>query len=88
MITHIFHDKNGTIKSLAFQSIRVQGTLELQSDAEGELVTVADIKEDFPESDHIDPEAEGSRDQLRRISHEIRTGFRLDVKRKRLEKLK
>lgn len=89
MIAHIIHDSSGKIISVVFQGTEVEGELELQPQTEGELVTTVDLSEVFPEST-VDTGAGsgGPRRDLYQIARDIRSGFRLDVKRKKLERLK
>jgi hypothetical protein len=49
MLAHIIHDDRGTIKSVIFQGTEVQGDLEIQSEGKGDLVTVVDLTEVYPE---------------------------------------
>jgi hypothetical protein len=89
MIAHIIHDKDGTIKSIVFQGTEIEGDLEIQSDTRGELVTPIDLSQVFPEG-ALDTGAgpESSRHRLYLMARDIRSGFRLDPKRKTLERLK
>ena len=87
MIAHIIHDSGGRIISIAFQGTEVEGSLEIQSDKKDELVTTVDLDEVFPES-RIDMGAERSRHHLHLLAREIQTGFRIDARRKTLERLK
>jgi hypothetical protein len=89
MIAHIIHDDGGRIRSVVIQATEVEGELEIRSDQEGELVTVVDLSEILPESVvDMDADSESSRHHLYLIARDIRSGFRVDAKRRKLERLK
>jgi hypothetical protein len=87
MIAHIIHDSSGAIKSIAFQSTEVDGQFEVRSVDKDDSVTAADLSEVFPEN-AVDQGTGSSRHLLYLLARDIRTGFRVNVKRKTLEKLK
>jgi hypothetical protein len=91
MIAHIFHDTSGTIKSVVLQGTEVEGELSIQPVNEDELVTAVDVDLDevFRESAVGTGAGPGSSGHhLNLIARDIRSGFRLDVQRKTLERLK
>ena len=89
MIAHIIHDSGGTIKSVVFQGTEVEGELRIQAANEGELVTTVELDEIFQESPVATRDRlGGSGHHLFLLARDIRSGFRLDLQRKTLERLK
>jgi hypothetical protein len=87
MVALIIHDSQGTIRSVTLQATGAESDLEIQPHKD-EAVTAVDLSEVFP-GGAVDTGAnsESSKDYLR-IGRDIRNNFRLDVKRKKLERLK
>ncbi len=80
MKAHIIHDERGRIKSIAFESGDVEGSLEISSDFTGDAVTTLDLDEALPR---------GATDtDLSSLAEKIRTGFRVDKDRRKLDKLR
>jgi hypothetical protein len=86
---HILYDKEGAIGAVVFQATELDGELEIQPQ-EGQYVTTVDLSVAFPEnSADTGVRGAGSEDpsrQLYLIARNLRNGYRVDPRGKRLEK--
>jgi hypothetical protein len=86
MLAHIIHDADGTVRSVIFQSPEIEGgELEIESENDDDLITIVNLEESFPEI-AVDAGAGLSRHHLYVLARDIRTNFRVDSKRKTLER--
>ena len=89
MIAHIIHDKSGKVISVAFQASNVKGQLEIQSDRDGEFVTVVDLSKVLPDSgEYGGPDSAQFRYRVNEMARDICSGYQVDFGRKTLKKMK
>ena len=87
MIAHIVHDDSGRIKSVVIQASELEGELEIHPPEQGDMVTTVELRDVFPEiAVDSGDDAGSSKHQLYLIVRDIRNEFRVDAKRKTLER--